>query len=299
MISSTGSPKVTVIIPSYNRASFIRETVESVLGQIYENIDLVVVDDGSTDGSLEILESYRDRIKLLRHEGGANKGQSASINLGMRSSEGEYIAILDSDDTWAPKKIAIQVEYLQQHPDVGLVYVNEIIIDENGVEQYKIFPSNHLETSDPGAVLLDCYFRVPTNALVRRSVFEVAGEFDESMRSSQDHDMAIRLTEVTKIAFLNEPVSYYRKHKDSLSFTNTRRRWETGFRILEMAAKRYPYKRSTIRHRRAVLNFRLGQCLLLEKKYVHAAARFILAGILDPLRSVKVLLGKENRGGLT
>ena len=286
-------PKVIVIIPSYNREKYIRTTIDSTLSQTYGNIEVVVVDDGSTDRSREILESYGKRIRLLEHEERANRGQSAAINLAMRSTGGEYVAILDSDDIWTVDKIEKQVDYLERHPDIGIVYGNGYAIDEDGKILYKLIPPGHREENDPSRMLLECHFNIPSNALVRRSAFDRTGEFDETLRSSQDHDMAIRLLEVTKAAFLDEPVWYYRRHPDTQSTKHTKRRWVNGFIILDKACRRHPYAWSVRRRRLAVLHFRLAQCLASEREYLPAVKNFLLSGIFDPARAVKVLLGTE------
>lgn len=291
-------PKVGVIIPVYNREKFIRETIESVLAQTYTNIEIVAVDDGSIDNSRKILEKYKDRIWILEHPGGENKGQSAAINLGLKFSESEYVAILDSDDLFAPDKIMLQVDYLERHPDIGLVYGNGWAINEYGKKLYKFYDSSHREVSEPSRVLLDCYFFLPGNALLRRIVFDKAGMFDEELRSAQDHDMAIRVSEVSKIAYINKEIFYYRRHLDSISEKKAKLRWMNGFKILEKAKNRYPYSRSVIRHRKAVLHFRLGQCYVEENNFIVGLAHFSLAGLLDPIRTLKVVLKRENITGL-
>lgn len=290
--------KVSVIIPSFNREKYIRATIDSALSQTYENIEIVVVDDGSTDRSREILQGYGNRIRLLEHEGRANRGQSAAINLAMHASQSDYVAILDSDDLWFPTKIEKQVDFLVRNPGIGLVYVNGVVIDENGKERWKIYPEDHKERNRPGAVLVNCYFLLPNNALLRRSIFEQVGEFDETLRSAQDHDMAIRVAEVTRLGYFDEVLFQYRTHSDSQSYRFARRRWENGFIIYEKARKRYPYSWNVRRRRLAVLNFRMGQCCLEEGRYIRSIPYFMKAGFLDPLRSVRVFIGFENTAGL-
>ena len=290
-------PKVTVIIPCYNREKFVKATIDSALSQTYPNIEIVAVDDGSTDGTRHVLEKYGERIKILEHPGCINKGQSAAINLAMRSTDSEYVAILDSDDVWVPEKIERQVEFLEKHPDVGLVYANGFAIDENGNSLYKIINEGHVETNNPERALLECHFNVPSNALVRRTAFNKAGEFDETLRSAQDHDMAIRLSEVVKLAYINEDLWFYRRHSNTQSRQHAIRRWQLGFKILDKACKRYNYGTGVRRKRLAVLNFRLGQCLVEEKRLFQGALRFLIAGVLDPLRAMKVLAGMDKSSG--
>jgi hypothetical protein len=158
---------------------------------------------------------------------------------------------------------------------------------------YRIFSENHVEQNNPERLLLDCYFNLPSNSLIRRNAIEKAGPFDEALRSAQDHDMAIRLAEVTRLAYIDEPLWYYRRHPSSQSGLHAKRRWQAGFTILEKACKRYPYPKKICRKRKSVLNFRMGQCFLEEKKNLNALIHFLKAGILDPIRSLKVISGKE------
>ncbi|GAG95608.1 unnamed protein product, partial [marine sediment metagenome] len=183
--------------------------------------------------------------------------------------------------------------YLQKNWDVGVVYCNGYCINEKGKVLYKIFPENHVEQNNPERLLLDCYFNLPSNSLIRRNAIEKAGPFDEALRSAQDHDMAIRLAEVTRLAYIDEPLWYYRRHPSSQSGLHAKRRWQAGFTILEKACKRYPYPKKICRKRKSVLNFRMGQCFLEEKKNLNALIHFLKAGILDPIRSLKVISGKE------
>lgn len=292
-MSKENAPKVTVIIPCYNREKFVKETIDSALSQDYRNIEVVAVDDGSTDATPGILKSYGSRIRVLEHPDRANKGQSAAINLAMRSTNGEYVAILDSDDVWEKEKIGKQVRFLEENRDCGLVYVNGFAMDEKGKRLYKLFKPGHVETNNPERLLLDCYMFVPSCSLVRRSAFESAGEFDEGLRSAQDHDMALRLAEITRFGYLDEALWYYRRHPDTQSGKHSRRRWDAGFRILDKACKRRNYSSSVRRKRLAVLNFRLGQCFAQEGKFLKAGLRLALAFMLDPLRAVRVISRAE------
>ncbi|KZZ58216.1 hypothetical protein A3762_08295 [Oleiphilus sp. HI0125] len=287
------SSKVSVVIPAYNRASYINQTVDSVLNQTYQNIELIVVDDASTDGTFEKLQSYGEKITLLTHEGHQNKGQAASINLGLAKASGDYFAILDSDDFWELNKLDIQVDFLDKNPDIGLVYCNGYGVDSNGKRYYDFYDKDPCEQNDPNRVLLDCYILLPQNSLVRKEVYNQAGFFNEEYRSAQDHDMLIRIAEVTKFAYLPDYVFNYRRHENSISVQNQDVRWNTGFKILEQAAKRYPYKKSTLRKRRAVLNYRLGMVLVKKQEYVSGLVHLFKSFIYDPIRALKVLTGVE------
>lgn len=290
---SNSVPKVSVVIPVYNRARYVGETIESVLSQTYQDFELIAVDDGSTDDSRKVLESFGNRVRILEHPNRENRGQSAAINRGIAAARGEHVGMLDSDDLWLPRKLETQVAYLDSHPEIGLVYGNGRGIDHQGRKLYDIYAPGHVELSDPGRVLMDCYFLLPNNSLVRRSVLQQAGSFDESLRAAQDHDMAIRIAELTKLAYIDEEVFCYRRHPDSISRRNADMRWRNGFRILAAAKARYPYPAQVVRKRSAVLHFRLAQCHLERRKHFAALSHLVRAFLLDPLRSLRVLAGRE------
>ncbi len=287
------NPLVSVIIPVYNRADLIRETIESVLKQTYQNIEIIVVDDGSTDNSIEILNEFSKKIKLFQHPGKINKGQAAAINLGLKMAKGSYIAILDSDDLFYPLKIEKQVEYLNSHLEKGIVYSNGMNIDFEGSPLYTLYPAGDRPPIGPEAVLENCAFNLPSNALVRKNVFDQVGFLNESLRSAQDHEMAIRLAEISDIGYIDDILWGYRRHGNSISHTRTTERWKNGFRILSEATQRYPYPVKTRLRRKAVLHFRLGQCYIGQKKIFTAFFHFACAAFWDPQRSLKVLFKKE------
>ena len=293
MIKSFDQSIVSIIIPCYNRADYIAQTVESVLNQTYPNIELIVVDDGCTDNSRDILEQYSDRITILEHPGRANRGQSAAINLGLRQARGTFIAILDSDDLFNPEKIDLQVRYLEENPTIGTVYANGMNITSEGKPTYMLYPEGEKPVIGPEPVLEYCAFNLPSNAMVRKSVFDQAGYFDETLRTAQDHDMAIRIAEVAPVGYINQCLWNYRRHSNSISKTRTMERWQNGFKILDAACQRYPYPQVTIKRRLAVLHFRLGQCYLTQNKKLKAAVNFLKAGWYDPARALSVVLKKE------
>lgn len=287
------APVVSVIIPCYNRDAYIKKTINSVIVQTYPHIEILCVDDGSTDRTREILETYKDKIQILEHPERKNKGQSAAINLGLKYSHGEYIAILDSDDLFFPEKIEKQVSFLAKHKEFGLVYSDGYNINAAGEILYNIFPENHIEDNSPVRMLMECHFNLPSNSLVRKSVFDKAGFFDESMRSAQDHDMAIRIMEITQAAYLNMPLWCYRRHSESQSGKHALRRWYTGLRILRNACRRYDYGINIKRKRLAVLYFRIGQCNFEQRAFLKAFYYMCLSGIFDPGRALKVITLKE------
>ena len=291
----TEAPLVSVLVPAFNRVSLIEETLKSVLTQDYAKVELIVVDDGSTDGTFEVLESYREQgsLTLLTHEGRANRGQSAALNVALRNAQGKYICILDSDDLFMPGKISTQVAFMERNPGIGLVYGMGEGVDEEGNWLYDIHSENHVEPNDPNEVLVDCYFLLPQNSMVRRSVYDQVGYFEEAFRAAQDHDMLIRIAEVTDCAFIPVKLFQYRRHGDSISSRGAELRWKTGFRILERAAARYPYKSSTLRRRRAVLHFRMAQVYWYQRDRLRALVELLRSGLRDPMRTLNVIVSRE------
>jgi glycosyltransferase involved in cell wall biosynthesis len=291
----SASPLVSVIIPAYNRVRYIDQTIMCVLEQSQAGVELIVVDDGSTDGTFERVQSYGEKLILLTHPDRANKGQAASINLGLGVARGKYIAILDSDDFWELNKLQIQVAFLEANENIGLVYTNGYYTNEHGKPMFAYHRDSHKEPNDPNAVLLDCYMALPVNSLVRKTVYDQVGGFEESFRAAQDHDMLIRIAEATQFAYLPDYLFYYRRHSDSISQKNLDVRWRVGFEILRRASGRYPYRKSVLRKRLALLNYRMAETILARGKRLEALPYLVKAGVLDPVRSFRVLLGMDKK----
>lgn len=286
---SNTQPLVSVIIPLFNREMYIGQCIESVIAQRYANLQLIVVDDGSSDNSTNVVEQYAPTT-LLRHPNGENRGVSASINLGIAEAQGKYVAILDSDDYWRNGFLEITVKYMECHPDIGLVYVDGDAVSAEGEVLHHLFSADHTETQDPSRVLLDCYL-LPGESLVRRETYARTGYFDESLRAAQDHDMCIRMAEITDFAYLPQRLFCYRQHSDSISTNSLHTRWTNGFKILQRAKRRYPYPASVVRKRRAVLHYRMGQVMFGDSAHLKGVYHWLKSLALDPLRALRVVFG--------
>lgn len=216
--------KVSVIIPTYNRAKMIGETIQSVLDQKFRDFELIVVDDGSTDNTKEVVDSFKDpRINYISRQ---NSGPSAARNTGIQASSGDYIAFLDSDDLWLSDYLELMVRQLDSHNDLGLVCSDGYLRDDRtGVTIGTIW-----RTSLPGfnpqraakqplkELLLrpDCFIRPPFT-VVRRVVFNKVGYFDESLRNGEDWEIGIRIAHYFAIETLDIPLGWVRKHDASLT----------------------------------------------------------------------------------
>lgn len=224
--SSTATlPLVSVIMPSHNTCRFVRESIESVLTQDYPNKELIVVDDGSTDETLDILRSYGDRIKLLTQR---NLGAAAARNHGIAESRGDLIAFLDSDDIWLPGKLTVQVLFLENHPHIGAIYARwrEWVPDAAGEFQppaelvppeVHIGKADMIGTTSEGSGwlynrLLFTSLMHTITVMVRRSVLAEVGVFDESLKRGQDYDLWLRISRVTPIYQIDRVFALYRIH---------------------------------------------------------------------------------------
>lgn len=217
-------PRVSVIIPTYNRRDYVQEAIDSVLAQTFTDYEIIVIDDGSTDGTGEALRArYGDRI---HYEWQGNQGESVARNRGIELARGEYIAFLDSDDLWLPEKLEKQVAYLDAHLDTGAVFCQSLIIDSEG----NPWPSNqilgldiHTEDLILDNLLCNNIISAPMILLVRRNIINKVGGFDTSIRYGEDWDFSIRLRNQVPIAQLDEPLCCIRYHYDSQCHL---RKWE-------------------------------------------------------------------------
>jgi glycosyltransferase involved in cell wall biosynthesis len=207
-------PEVSVIIPTYNRAAWVKEAAASVLAQTFWDFELIVVDDGSTDGTLEALASFGGRLEVLRLE--ERQGVSAARNRGAAAARGEWLAFLDSDDLWLPKKLGRQMDYLRSHPECAICQTEEIWI-RNGVRVNP--PKTHRKTG--GDIFLQSLRRClvsPSAVMLCRRLFEDLGGFDESLPAAEDYDLWLRVAWRHPVGLLPEPLIIKRGgHPDQLS----------------------------------------------------------------------------------
>lgn len=202
-------PLVSAIIPVYNGERFIREAIDSVLGQTYPAVECLVIDDGSVDGTPEILATYGTSITVVRQPNG---GVSAARNAGVAASSGELIALLDADDRWRPDKIARQVAALSHDPAIGLVYSGFDVVDADLRRRYTILPSRW-EDRIRGVVLHEGYgIGLSFTGLLRRQVFDVVGPFDLGLSTSADADYAWRVSRQYRVVGVDGALAQYRQH---------------------------------------------------------------------------------------
>ena len=233
-------PKVSVIIPAFNSAPFIAETIQSVLAQTYGNFEIIVVDDGSTDTTLDVLNEFGDQITVLTK---ANGGPASARNLAIRNASGKYIAFLDADDLWTPEKLAEQVAFLEAHPEVGLTYAEALMFDEVGGEKQirgKIGFTG--ETSFCHLLLGD---HIPNSTvLMRRNCVDTIGWLNErrDLIAVEDYEYWLRLAKAFPIRAIARPLAYYRVHAHNLmgDGDNIEKSLRLPLRVLEEIETRFP-----------------------------------------------------------
>lgn len=225
--------QVSVIIPTYNSSQFLYEAVQSVLQQTLTDIEIIVVDDGSTDKTSELMQQFGNKVNYIYQE---NQGVSAARNNGIKASRGKYVAFLDSDDIWLPTKLEKQIKALNENPKNKVCYTEYFSVSE------KMTPQDLRRIRSDVSVLQDLLLvgnvvGPPSTVVAEREMFERIGGFDESLSLSADWDMWIRLACVTEFIFLNEPLVKYRLHKSNMS-RNVRLLEEDTMRLLEKSFSR-------------------------------------------------------------
>jgi glycosyltransferase involved in cell wall biosynthesis len=229
--------KVSVVIPTHNRADFLRGAVSSVLNQTYQNFEIIVVDDASTDDTAKVVAAFNDeRIRFLRHD--TNKGGSAARNTGILASKCDYIAFLDDDDEWLPEKLAKQMDVLLASPqDVGCVYTGCVDVDRTtGRVIGQQIPTKRGNLSKE--LLVKNCIGGASSVLLKRDCFKKVGLFDESLPRSQDYDMWFRIANEFLFEYIQAPLFKYYLHESRIS-TNLEA-ISAGLEILARKYKNFP-----------------------------------------------------------
>lgn len=222
------TPRVTVLLAVYNGGAYLREAVESVLGQTYEDFELLLVDDGSTDGAVEALPSD-PRVRVVRNE--RNIGQIPSLNRGLREARGEYVARLDHDDVSLPRRLELQVELLERLPDVALAATWADIVDTDGRIWTRVQPRIESFADFAAQVVTGRVHLVHPSLMVRRDVVVDLGGFDESLNAAEDQDLYRRLALARRDArVVAQTLLRYRRHDQQMTVAKSAAVWESDAR---------------------------------------------------------------------
>jgi glycosyltransferase involved in cell wall biosynthesis len=218
------TPLVSVITPSYNQAGFLEQTVLSVLDQDYPSVEYVVVDGASTDGTLDILRSYGDRLAWISEP---DSGQADAINKGLRLAKGQVVAYLNSDDVYLPGAIRTAVEYLRAHPEVGLVYGDCRVIGPGGE------PLGLISAPEPDVQrwIHRGEFVPQPAAFWRREVIGSVGLFDEGLHYALDYDFFVRVALAFPAAHIPHPLAAFRLHGASKTTSGEERHWQESMQV--------------------------------------------------------------------
>ncbi len=206
---------VSVIVPMFNAARYLRETVESVISQTYADWDLLMVDDGSTDDTPVVAQTFLadSRIRCVRLE---KSGVSIARNTGFARTAGSFAAFLDADDVWLPTNLALKVDYLQKHPDVGFVHGDLEVIDDASRRTGRVHRGREGQILDTLLLWDGDNVPTPSNVLFRRSLLEQHGLFDPAFSTAADQELYFRLASHTRVGRIPQVVALYRVHPDAM-----------------------------------------------------------------------------------
>lgn len=239
-------PLVSVIVPAYNCERFISETLVSLLEQDYPNIEIIVVNDGSKDATLDILKGFGERIVLINQ---SNAGPPSARNNGIKAANGEFVSFCDSDDIWAPQKVSEQIRYLGDHPEVGMVCANWVVWSPNQQGEFNvpsdfkvlsIEDSQKIVTCISGWIyhqlLLDCVC-LTSAVMIRRDIVDKVGFFELELWNGDDYDYWLRTSRITEIHRLKSELVLYRILPQSVNRTPTKVNY--GYKVLLKALAKW------------------------------------------------------------
>lgn len=221
------TPLVSIVTPSYNQQKYLEDSILSVLNQDYQNLEYFVIDGGSTDGSLEIIRKYNDKLAGWVSE--PDQGQTDAINKGFHRSQGEIMAWLNSDDLYHPGAVRSAVEFLQTNPEIGLVYGDTDLIDGSG---RKIGRFNAQQTSYQRLMRGGVYIPQPA-AFWRRELWERSGPLDPSYYFAMDYDLWVRFAKISPIHYTPQLWASFRIHGDGKTTVSDDRCWPEMKRVYQ------------------------------------------------------------------
>ncbi|MEW6031094.1 MAG: glycosyltransferase family 2 protein [Chloroflexota bacterium] len=252
-------PLVSIVTPSFNQARYLEATIQSVLGQDYPRLEYIVIDGASTDGSVDLIKKYADRIAYRVSE--KDSGQAEAINKGMARAQGDIVAWLNSDDTYLPGAVSAAVRTFEQNPDADLVYADMLAVDEHG-QTINELKYRQLTLED-----LLCFQIIGQPAVfMRRAAFEKAGGLDPSFHFLLDHHLWIRIAAQGRILHVPQTWAAARYHAEAKNRAKAREFGREAFRILDWA-KAQPslaHHLSPISHRALASAHRVDARYLLD-----------------------------------
>lgn len=281
-------PLVSVIIPTYNHALYIVKAIESVLKQNYQPIEIVVVNDGSTDNTKEILSPYLSKIKYIYQ---SNNGLSAARNTGIKNATGEYIALLDADDKWLPKKLTKQMGLFLKNPKLDLVYSDIYQSFDGKIHPLTYWQRNKIKPCLGGQNCLIQLFKVNfipggISAMFKKNMTNKIGLFNENLKAAEDYDYWLRaVSKGVVINYINEPLAIYRMHEAQMS-TNIERMLEANMFVLKKAIQQ---NMEYFKDKHWIIRYRFFY-LFGSSAYYHLKHGNLIMAIKNTVKAIKNLL---------
>lgn len=232
------APLVSVIIPTFNAAKFVADAVRSVLNQTYYNIEIHVVDDGSTDNTREVINAFASDARVQYHFK-ENGGVSSARNFGIRAARGQFIGLCDADDLWMPKKLELQISCFEGRPTLGVVYCRpfHVDVDNQPIETRQIKRYSGLIAEQ----LVLGNFVTGSTSLIRKSCFTDVGDYDVSLRTCEDYDLWLRISAKYEFLYLDEVTYRYRQWAGQVSVSsNEPQFYEDAIKVKKNFLKKNP-----------------------------------------------------------
>lgn len=205
--------KVSIVIPTYNRAKYLTQALDSVLQQTYQHFEIIVIDDGSTDDTKNVMEEYMKRFpNKIKYFYEKNKGPAAARNRGINEAMGDYIAFLDSDDMWMPTKLAEQVEFLDHNKGVALVFTDIKKMKDNKIIKEASLGEEGVYNRNKFSELIEKSFIFTPTVAVRKNILIEIGLFNEKYRAGEDYELYLRIAKHHDIEYINKPLAIRRLH---------------------------------------------------------------------------------------
>lgn len=278
--------KISVIIPTYNSAAYIERTLDSVLSQCELPDEIVIVDDGSSDNTIKVLEEYeekhRDVFSNIRVFQQTNQGAGAARNRAVKEAHSEWIAFLDSDDIWMPGKLEAVKTVMKNYPDASIIAHDEYAVDEKDLEARQLckLHERYDKSQDLFIQLYQGNLFSTSCMVIRKEVIEKAGGFDESLRSAQDYDLWIRCSLNGKLHYIPEPYEIYVTREGNIT-SNTYRRYDCEMRICKKyipeIEKKLGKKKAEEVVRKRIFNIhKIETYLSLRQKKIKTAGQIFL-----------------------
>ncbi len=236
------NPEISVILPVYNSEKYLQKCLDSISKQTFRNFEVIAIDDGSTDNSLQILNQHGQkdsRFKIFQNP--ENEGVSYTSNKALSLCNAKYTARMDADDIMYPDRLKLQYKFLKENPDHILIGGQTRIINSEGKPiRFKKFPTEHEKIKD--LIYIAAPIQQPTIMVNRSKLPKNFVWYDESMTTAEDIDLMFRLLKYGKLANLKEIVLDYRSHKESLSFRDPKETFKLTYRTRKKAVKKHGYK---------------------------------------------------------